>query len=202
MKKIKDISEDEMIAVFLQAEIDSSRWSDILLSHLTAKGQSKDILVNPDLQDEKQNKHRRDLLADFRGYGKNDHLFSHFPNHVDWGLYEMSKDELSEVMYIDYSYWNKLSKETRLPKVAVETIKEGTKIFDESNEDFLKASTVVKSGKSFPMLILVGKNQKSKLVVLEGHLRITAYHLAYEAMPEKLEVIIGYSEDMDKWDNY
>lgn len=202
MNKLKDVSEDEVIAVFLQAEIKSNRWSETLLKFLTASNQSRKILDNPDLQDHDQNTYRKKLLADFRGYGKNKLLFSHFPSDVRWGLYEMTKDELARVKYIDYSYWNKLSKTTRLPKVAVETIKEGTKIFDVSNEGFLKAAEAVKSGTSFPTLILVGKDKESDLVILEGHQRITAYFLSYEDMPSRLEVIIGYSKDMDKWDSY
>jgi hypothetical protein len=40
---------------------------------------------------------------------------------------------------------------------------------------------------------------ESEFIVLEGHVRLTAYFLALEHIPEELEVIVGFSPDMDDW---
>ena len=37
---------------------------------------------------------------------------------------------------------------------------------------------------------------------MEGHARLTAYLIAPECIPAELEVIVGYSEQMTKWECY
>lgn len=43
----------------------------------------------------------------------------------------------------------------------------------------------------------VGKNRESPLVVLEGHMRLTAMLLASECLPAELEVLVGFSEQIE-----
>lgn len=45
-------------------------------------------------------------------------------------------------------------------------------------------------------------NEKSKVVVLEGHARLTAYFIDSEYLPDEIEVLIGYSEKFSEWDLY
>ncbi len=59
-----------------------------------------------------------------------------------------------------------------------------------------------RSGVRFPTLILVGKNGESSLVVLEGHMRLTAMFLAPECLPVELEVMVGFSEQIERWGCY
>jgi len=54
----------------------------------------------------------------------------------------------------------------------------------------------------FPTLILIGKNRESPLVVLEGHMRLTAMFLAPEWLPAELEVMVGFSEQIERWGCY
>jgi hypothetical protein len=65
-----------------------------------------------------------------------------------------------------------------------------------------EVADAIRQGASFPELILVDTDEKSPLVVLEGHVRITAYFLRPEYMPSEMEVIVGFSKDMDKWSEY
>jgi hypothetical protein len=59
-----------------------------------------------------------------------------------------------------------------------------------------------RSGARFPTLILVGKNRESPLVVLEGHMRLTAMFLVPECLPAELEVMVGFSEQIENWGCY
>jgi hypothetical protein len=141
-------------------------------------------------------------MTEYRGYGTNTKLFENFPSNIKWQRVVLTKNDLKKVKYINYDYWVKLSGNSRMPFDASENIKKNIEIFDVKNEQFLKASEFIKAGNIFPEMIFVGKDEQSYLVVLEGHLRLTAYILAFDFMPDELEVIIGYSTDIIKWDLY
>lgn len=51
---------------------------------------------------------------------------------------------------------------------------------------------------SSPELILVGAQEGGPLVLLEGHVRLTAYFLAPECIPPLLPVIVGYAPGLDQ----
>lgn len=53
----------------------------------------------------------------------------------------------------------------------------------------------------FPQDILVGEQDGSKLVLLEGHLRFTAFFLA-DQIPQRLEACFGTSTRLGKWTLY
>ena len=57
----------------------------------------------------------------------------------------------------------------------------------------------IRSNAQFPTLILVVKNHESPLVVLEGHMRVTTMFLAPERRLAELEVIVGFSEQIEQW---
>jgi len=95
-----------------------------------------------------------------------------------------------------------LSSKSRLATDAVQNIRAGKVIFNQSNERFLTVAEAIKKGSQFPRLIFLACDEKSPVVVLEGHVRLTAYMLVPEFIPKTLEVIIGYSANMKKWDLY
>jgi hypothetical protein len=51
MRLLHEVSEDEVIATFLRAELDSSRYGDKLRAALARDGRAPDILRRPDLAD-------------------------------------------------------------------------------------------------------------------------------------------------------
>lgn len=202
MRKLKEITNDEMVGIFLQAEINSNRWSKTLKEFLDRDQKPVTLLQNPDYTNIEENEYRRKLLGEFRGYGNNSYLFEHFPTSIHWQRVLLSKEELKKIKYMNYSYWNELSGHTRLASKGAENVLNGIEVFGESNKGFIDAADAVKNGIKFPPIILVAQNTDSDLVVLEGHQRITAYLMAYEYMRDELEVIIGYSEEIIRWGSY
>ncbi|MCI0731627.1 MAG: hypothetical protein L0332_33545 [Chloroflexi bacterium] len=85
---------------------------------------------------------------------------------------------------------------------AAENSRAGLELFGQSTTGFLSLAQQVEQGTTFPELILVGRQPGSELVVLEGHVRLTAYALALACLPEELEVIVGYSPDIIRWGLY
>src|SRR5271157_463585 len=120
MKILKQITEDEMIAEFLKAEINSKRFGKRIIKALNTK--PKTIITKPNLKNKKENQFRRTLLGKVRGFGRNKNLFEDFPKDIRWFRANITKDELKKVKYINYSYWNELSNKTRSPIQAARNI--------------------------------------------------------------------------------
>lgn len=190
MKKLRESSENEMILEFLRAESTSERFSEKLKKAMVDLGFDEEIITKADLQSELQNTKRKKLLGAFRGYGEGKELFEHFPTRfTEWNLCSFSASDLEKIRYIDYSYWNELSAGTGKPLAAAETVRKGIRIFDVSNDRFLRAAEYIKAGGTFPKLFFVTSDYES-FVIVEGHLRMTAYALVPKYF-DKVEVIVG-----------
>ncbi|MGE7823287.1 hypothetical protein [Paenibacillus sp. NPDC093718] len=154
------------------------------------------------MNDQTENQLRRDILGKTRGFGCNTDLFENFPTEVKWYKAGFQKEDLSEVMYINYSYWNELSSRIRLPIHASKNIMNQIEVYGVNNQGFLDISLAIKNGRVFPRLIFVSMNENSRVVVLEGHARLTAYFINSEYIPGEIEVFIGFSEKFNEWDLY
>ena len=73
--------------------------------------------------------------------------------------------------------------------------------FGVPNNGKLDMARAVATGARFPPLILVTTGlDGDDLVVLEGHVRLTAFMLARGQLPPELEVLVGSSPAMTRWD--
>jgi len=202
MRTIRPIGEAEMVALFLATEYPSPRTHQQILLALQREGLPASIIEQPNLRDGQENAQRRSVLGAYRGYGQNTDYFEGFPPDVQWERAMLSKQELEQIKYIEYDYWVELSKRSRLPRDGARTILAGDEVFGVSNQGFLQIAAALRAGARFPTLILVGKNRESPLVVLEGHVRLTAMFLAPECLPASLEVMVGFSEQIENWGCY
>ncbi len=179
-----------MIAVFLKAEIASDRFGKTVLSLLAQHGQPRTLVDAPDLSNRTENAERRHLLSAYRAY-----VFDELPRHISWYRAVLERNEVRHIRYIDYSYWNELSNHTRLPRVATVAIRAGREIYGQPTDGFLRVAQALRDGAGFPELILVGASPTAALTVYEGHLRLTAYLLAPECVPDHIEVIAGFAPE-------
>ena len=169
MKIIKKIKFSEVVSEFLKAELKSPRFSADLKSSLEHMGYSDEIVYNPDLSDKTENEKRRRVLRNYRKFLK-------FSPHLDWYYVDISSKELGEMYYIDYNYWNELSKNTRLVKDGAKTIEEGKSVYGVSNEGYWSALESIKNGDVIPPIIIKSVGL-GKYELIEGHLRATSYML-------------------------
>jgi hypothetical protein len=198
MQHVELISEDEMVAVFLQTEIASTRFAKDILAILARDGQSRMAIDQPNLTDPGENAYRRQVLGDWRGYGRDADVFRHFPPDVRWYRAVITKDELARIRYINDEYWTALSGGSRLAIDASARIRLGTEACGVGNGGFWWMAEALCAGAIFPEVILVGKDEQAPLVVLEGHVRLTAYCLRPDCTPDTLPVLVGYSPQMEK----
>lgn len=177
MKYLRESSEDEMILEFLKGEIKSSRFQDQIHKVLNQLELKPDLIDNANLKNDAENRKRKEIMSYFRGYGRNTNLFENYPNIKRWIYAECSTDDIQNIRYINYSYWNELSKHTSSPLIAAETIREGTEIYGVSNSNSIEGVELLKQGIRFsPIILLTADNQN--YILLEGHSRMTIYGLA------------------------
>ena len=66
MQLLQEISEDEVIALFLRTEINSSRWKDKILEILNTHQMGRAIIDAPDITDTSQNQVRAEIFDEMR----------------------------------------------------------------------------------------------------------------------------------------
>ena len=156
MRTIGKVTEDEVLECFWRAELAAPwRW---------APG---------------------DVAERQRQWRDRDGLFLGFPDDVAWERAALTPDEVLEILYINWDWWLKVSKGTRLPRVA-----------RDGDRDVAAAVS------TNPELIVVATPERSKLVVLEGHLRLSSYATYPEYLPPELELYFGTSPGIAAWSNF
>ncbi len=118
---------DDMVAVFLKAEIASERFGEKVRAQLAMDGKERSIVDRPEITNLAENVYRRHLLTSYRAY-----VFAELLVHTVWYRALLHRDEVMQIRYIDYDYWNELSNNTRQPIVAAEVIRVGRKIYVQS----------------------------------------------------------------------
>ena len=202
MRKIRDSSEDEMIAIFLQTEFHSSRFHQTLEALAQQEEIDPYILQAPDWHNACENAQRRTLLKVYLGYSSNAGYLSDFPTNMHWERVMLTRQELEQVRYIQYDYWVELSGGTRLAIDGARNAVAGKVVFRVNSDGLVYLANELRKGARFPPLILVRKDIDAYLVVLEGHARLTAYLIAPEYIPSELEVILGSSAQITRWGCY
>lgn len=199
MKLLRKSSENEMLIEFLRAEYSSERFSALIKTELNKLGYDEKIILSADINNSVENAQRKKLMGEFRGYAINQELFENFPPVTDWSIYSFNTEDLEKIRYIDYDYWNELSDGTHSPLTAAKTIHNGKTVFGESNDDFLKAAEFIKGGGAFHKMFFLTSDFE-RFVIVEGHLRMTAYALAPDYF-NGIEVIVGKcgSQELQKW---
>jgi hypothetical protein len=94
------------------------------------------------------------------------------------------------VRYLDWDYWVEVTAGTRRSVDAIPRIGHSPNCRELAAE--------VAAGQLPPELILVGRPGGRDLVVLEGHVRLTALVMAVEHLPAELTVLLGTAPTMTK----
>ena len=124
MKLIRKSNENEMILEFLKGEINSNRFNKDLYNVLNELNIYDSIILNGNINNDKENKIRMNIMNKYRGY-PNKELFENFPNIYEWKYVELNSNDIDNIYYIDYDYWNILSNNTSKPTIAAKVINSG-----------------------------------------------------------------------------
>ncbi len=199
---IASATEDEMIATFLRAEVNSSRFREQLEQSLEFHGLTVELVRFPDTTDEAANRVRRELLATYRGWGQEASVFGGLPaDRVEWMWVELEEGELRErVFYIRY-FWEDFSGGSRRPSDVAERLRRRDPEL-ESVDVYLEILDDVRSGHMPAEPILLAEPRLERLVILEGHLRITAYLVDPAVVSFPIRAIVGVSPEISEWSEW
>ena len=195
MKLLHRVREDEVIAAFLRAELTSFRFAAAIMRELACAERNVAVVARPDLDDPLTNAYRRELLARVRGWGRNEGLFRGFPDEVRWYRARLDPDELRRIEYIRFDYWIEFSGGSRLASDAAARLRASPN--RKAIAAYAAIADRVTAGERLPEMIVVGPPDLNRLVILEGHLRLTAYHLL-DPIPT-VDVFLGMSERIVEW---
>ena len=141
---------------------------------------------------------RDDVLAGRRGWRIGDGVFGGFPARLDWRRAALEPSEVLEIRYIDWDWWLMASAGSRSPVEAAMRIRAG--LVEGSDAESLRPLAArLRSPDPPAELIVVTTHEGGPLVVVEGHVRLTAYALYPEYLPPRLEILLGISPDVAEW---
>jgi hypothetical protein len=199
MRVLAPATEDDMVLLFLRAEIDSWRFSAALLEALTELGHDRSLVDHADTSDPEENAVRREALARARGYLRNKAVFNGLPDDISWSWAMLTPDELAAVRYIDWDYWLDVTGGTRRPADAIERMRNE---WDSEGNDVCAIADSVARG-SLPLeIIVLGRPPGGDLVVLEGHVRLSGLLLRPGNLPAEVRVLLGTSPRIEEWGLY
>src|SRR5262245_18351672 len=176
-----------MIATFLRAEIDSARYGERIRAILARHGTDPErFLEDP--------AYCRRLPEEHRAYERGEGLFLGLPDDLEWFRAALEPHEVLDILYIDWDWLLPVSGGTRRPRDAARLLRAG----EIAGVDVSRDRPIV----SAPELIAVTNTKHSPVVVMEGHVRLTAYALFPESLPDELEILLGVSERIAEWANF
>jgi hypothetical protein len=168
------------------------------LSALLARdGREPNVLRYPDLSADDENVYRRRLLDEHRAYERREGLFLDFPREIEWFRASLDREELLDILYINWDWWLRISAGSRRPRDAARRIRAG-EVAGVTAEEHEPVAAALRSGAQ-PELIAVTTPAQSPLVLVEGHVRLTAYALFPEDVPQEMEIFLGISDAASAW---
>jgi hypothetical protein len=198
VRRIRAASEAEVIVVFLRAELDSARYGKRIRLLLAEAELEESVLLAPDLEDAHENECRASLLEGHRAWLRREGLFNGFPEDVEWSLVGLLPEEVLSILYIDWDWWLAISGGTRRSVDAAARIRANEVPGADVESDEQIAARLC-SDDPPPELIVASTPDLSRVVAVDGHVRLTAYALFPEYLPEELVLYLGTSKEMRRW---
>lgn len=194
MKILGPGSEREMVAAFLRAELDSGRYRHHIAPRLAALGRSEEVLRAPDLASAQDNALRATLLDQVRGYLQREMLFKGFPVDLSWHHATLDASDLASLQCGNWPDWTAMAGGTRL-------IRDAANGFSPEILPHVRGVQArIAAGEPLAPIIVVGDSpHAATLVLLEGHVRASAFVLR-DGGPVK--ALVGSSPGIARWIGY
>ena len=191
---LREATEDEMIAAFVRAELESPRFGAALRSTLAELGMSVEI-VSAAASVAGANEARRQLLAAYRGWGQYESVFGGMPNDVVWSWAALDESVVRERVFTIKWYFE----ETFGTRSAHEIGEMKRRAADASRSQLERS---VAQGRVMEPAILLAEPELRRLVLLEGHSRILSYLANPDLVTFPILALVGTSARVAEWSEW
>jgi hypothetical protein len=189
MKKLRRITEAEVVSEFLKAEFYHAEYS-------SDRHKFETIVLNPDLANEIENTVRRALLFRRRGT-----MWRELPKDIQWWEIELEYEELDRVNVFPRAQWRRISdgnfQALHIANRIRRRIERG-----KSSEWLSKIQLVhtrLKGDGPKSTVLLIGMDDNHPLTLLEGNHRfVSALLLPRELIIRRLRLVCGFSPNMEQ----
>jgi O-antigen/teichoic acid export membrane protein len=187
LRKIRRVSEDQVITEFLQSEFYQEEFSRVRERFAT-------LVSDPDFTDENANVLRRALLYQRRG-----RLWRELPQDTEWWEVELAPEDLGRVRVFARNQWLRYGAPGFLLMETVEKVRQ--RIVSRSRDSFIQKlrslSLELIQDTSYSSIILISMNDSTPLTIIEGNHRMTAAGLvSAETLHRRFRFICGFSPRM------
>jgi hypothetical protein len=191
---LRAATEDEMIAAFVRAELESPRFGAELCSALAKLGMSVEV-VSAATSVAGANEARRQLLAAYRGWGQYESVFGGMPDDVVWSWAELDESILRERVFTIKWYF-----EQTFGTRSAHEIGEMKRRAADASRSQLERS--VAEGRLLEPPILLAEPDLRRLVILEGHSRILSYMANPDLVTFPILSLVGTSARVAEWSEW
>ena len=177
-------TEHEMVLAFLKAELNSPRFKD------EYQIDRQTLIDSADLQSSSQNAARLKELKRLKG--------ALLLSNVAWRRVALENGDLPRLKYLNHSSWKAYSGGTRLVSDGAKNIHS---MPNDPKSHILALLEAFKGGARYPELIAVaGEQEGADIILIEGHVRATAYVLA--GWLGRIDCVLGISPMTHQWDGW
>ncbi|MGE5204212.1 MAG: oligosaccharide flippase family protein [Chlamydiota bacterium] len=187
MRKLRLLSEDEVIAEFLRNEFHHGEFND-------DRARFHHIVQYPDLGSPGENALRRALLFRRRGA-----LWRELPSDTQWWETELQAADVERIRFFPRAQWRKLSRGRFYVNEIVDSIRTAGASLDGPFRHKLQAvsSDLQQSGAKPTSILVIGQDESSPLTIIEGNHRVAVALLQTPGLlGERFRVLCGFSPRM------
>ena len=189
MKKLRRITEAEVIAEFLRNEFYQEEFH-------RDRRQFEHLVLDADITREDENMLRRALLFRRRG-----HMWRELPPDTQWWEMQLDTADLCKLRVFPRAHWRKIANGSFALADIVDRIR--TRKFSGKVGDFISKihslSYQLRYTHDTSSVILIGENEDSTVTIIEGNHRLTAAMLgAPETLHAHFRVFLGISPRMNE----
>lgn len=187
IQKQRPAAEDEVIAEFLKNEFYHPDFDEV-------RKEFAAIVLNPNLEDERENARRRNLLFRKRGG-----LWRELPADTEWWEVSIAPRALGRVRVFPRADWRRYSQRGFSLPLFAERIAAG---LEQSKDSFLSALSVLQQqlakGGVGGSILLIGIDEDKALTIIEGNHRMVAAALSPAPQLQAFRFFCGFSPRMSR----
>ena len=183
MRRLRRVTEQEVIAEFLKSEFHHAEFHDY-------RRRFEPLVLQADLRNAAENVLRRALLYRRRGP-----MWHELPVNTEWWEVQIDSSDLKHIRVFPRAQWRRIANGSLLVDVA-ERIRVQP-FAGRVRECIAKVHAIsdsLRRGKSLGCALLIGVDESNVVTILEGNHRLNAALLEYDNVPQsQLRVLCGFS---------